>query len=325
VEKPFVDVEGLSKDTAMIQSVNRLTFRDPAVWEAMSQRRTVFVSTNRGMAVAWVDSQAKKHGWPTVAGLEGVSTSIPSPYYACLFGILFRNSPADALLHSTYPLVVDHGGRTMNHSFSAIWEIVSTSYTVAVHWRQPDALARKNQTCPLTAEHLGSIEEIALRHKPPTKQGGQSVLVLSTNSQITQRQILQHFEGSSLFDHVVVQALFSEIHVNPGEWGGARAKTRTADDESNFKTTLLNSEAQTLRDWWLLHAADVLIADFRSGFSTIAALTTAHDQHLYMPNNGEFVWEGKNGRGCALSGGNAATNPIDRHTNSVLCAYGRLC
>jgi hypothetical protein len=55
---------------------------------------------------------------------------------------------------------------------------------------------------------------------------------------------------------------------------------------------ILNSEAQTLRDWWLLRAADVLIADFRSGFSTIAALTTAHDQHLYMPNNGEFVWEG---------------------------------
>jgi hypothetical protein len=83
VEKPFVDFEGLSKDTAMIQSVNRLTFRDPAVWEAMSQRRTVFVSTNRDMAVAWVNSQAKKHGWPT---------------------------PADALLHSTYPLVIDHGG-----------------------------------------------------------------------------------------------------------------------------------------------------------------------------------------------------------------------
>jgi len=155
------------------------------------------------------------------------------------------------------------------------------------------------------------------------------VLVVSTNARKEQRHFLEHFANRSaarrtegrgpVFDHVLLQALDAELHVNPREFGSV------ASGASAYEAQRQGAERQAMRDWWLLHASDVLVGGmtgaFTSGFSASAGLVSRKEQAVYAM---DFEWGPKRGRGCPTGGGTAKRLISKAGPRSFMCA-GRFC
>ena len=332
---PFLPIPGLSSDSAVISGLNLqqpVLFSRQTWWSAMKPHRVVYLHSNRGLNAQWVADQTKleqHHAWPKEMGVLRGGHWIQM--YSCLFSGLFGSQPTEALLGSTYRLM-RADGKVISVDYRQVWEVASQEFSVAVHWRQSDNLARLDQlgpasgkpqvegeglTCRLRQESLDAITNLAKQHRPAGKK---SVLVLSTNSLRTIKQVSEYFAGQTVFDYVYVQSLEGEIHMNPKEFQQITPNVREFDEQRR------SASIQTMRDWWLLKSADVLFADFKSGFSASAGLVASSDQHLYMFSG--IKWKGKAGKGCAIEGGGAA--PVtpemrpDILQKTALCA-GRFC
>lgn len=137
-----------------------------------------------------------------------------------------------------------------------------------------------------TVEGEGEGEGEAQERRRPT-------LVIATNSRQAQLMAVTHFQhkypnSTGPFDVVVAQALMGDVHVAAQAWVNKKnEKSYRRDDWQQVRAKRRASEAQMLRDWWLIAASDVLVVcgEQGSGFSASASLVapyvTGKLQHLY--------------------------------------------
>ena len=251
-----------NQEVGVVNDLNSRQIMNSTVWPEIEKYKHVFFHSNRGPNMEMYNALSAKYNWTKVSENEDENYF---EAYRCVFAGMFRLT--DAFLSSFYKPI----GKSPVHFSHIVRSAEDRSFQLmAFHFRVSDGWAESDDKQHIIDDAtMTRIVTLAEKHK---REGAKMNLFFITNSNCSAHKVIADENIRKTFHAVYSQELTASIHVN-------YIKNKAGQMDDSSEATVL-SMRQTMRDWWIMRLADVLVLQ-TSGFSKSAALMAPLSQIRY--------------------------------------------